>query len=368
MQLFSRFIVFLVLVPFLSAQANKVGLTAEFIESGAILEGRSPESAEMVCSGVLVGCNLVLTAAHCLRYRHVGENRFWFYLQHLGLREADRAGSVMFCESHDCPGKSRSGYDLALLHLSSPASSSITARSSKNNVEERQETAFFVGFGVKPPRLDNYNLKRVSPIRLSDCHVPSEESHSLCSGLDDESTNPCHKDSGGPLYYATETGERSLLGIAKATGLGCRVGQAVYNDASSPAVQAWLTEHIGLNEELCKHNTLTLDEFLKVPNGWLDGTAGVRELQIRVPDGLDELLVTMNHAPGAGSGETRNDFDLELTGPDNDSTSLLPYCDNTWKLLAVCRVPSPTQGTWKARVTRKNGEGHFQLVASGISR
>ena len=102
------------------------------------------------------------------------------------------------------------------------------------------------------------------------------------------------------------------------------------------------------------------------PEGWLDESSKFQELDFEVSHDIAELLVTMNHAPGARSGETHNNFDLELTGPENDSASLLPYCDNTWKLLAVCRVPSPALGAWKARVIRRHGEGHFQLVATGI--
>lgn len=371
MRLFTQFLALFLLVPFSSAQANKVGLTPNFMEAGSVFEGRSPETADMICSGVLVGCTTVMTAAHCLKYWHIGENRFWFYLQHAGLHELDRNGISLFCNSDECSEQSESIPDLALLRLVSPAWTTGAARPDGNYTEGKEVVARFVGYGIKPPRLDNYNIKRISPIRLSKCGAPAGEDHTLCSDLDYEIPTPCHKDSGGPLYAESEGGEHSLLGIAIRTGLGCRAGQAVYNDTTSPVVQAWLKEHIGQSTNRCNENAQAPTEILSEPTGWLDETSQFQELEIKVAYGLDELLVTMNHAPGENVGETHNNFDLELfgpSGPENNATSLIPYCDNTWKLLSVCRVPSPEHGTWKVRVIRKHGEGHFQLVASGISR
>ena len=112
-------------------------------------------------------------------------------------------------------------------------------------------------------------------------------------------------------------------------------------------------------------------EITSEPNGWLNETSYFQELEIEVDHGIDELLVTMNHEPGESTSEMYNDFDMELIGPsssDGKTAKLASNCDNTWKLLSICRVPSPAPGTWKARVIRKHGEGHFQLVATGITR
>lgn len=346
-------------------QASEVGIIDSFTEAGSIFEGRSPEAADMVCSGTLVMCDMVLTAAHCLQFRHVAGNQFWFYLQHSGLHEIARDELALFCDTHDCSGPPESFFDLALLRLNTLA---WKAQKTGSSVDATEQEARFVGYGIKPPKLDSYNIKRISSIRLSKCDFLAGENHTLCSNLDDETPTPCHKDSGGPLYAESEGGEYILKGIAIRTGVGCRAGQAIYNDMSSPVIQAWLEEHTSQSTNRCKKNTQKRTEILNEPEGWLDEKTDFQELEIEVANGLDELLVSLNHAPGEILGEAHNDFDLKLYGPENNAKSLIPYCDNTWKLLSICRVPSPTEGTWKARVTRKHGEGHFQLVASGISR
>ena len=368
MQLIPRFIFLIVFIPFLSAQANNVGLSTEFIDAGSIFEGPSVESAELVCSGVLVACDTVLTAAHCLKYRHAAENRFWLFFQHMGVHEVDHEEIIFFCDDNHCPGQSEKYYDLALLRLISPSNRQSMVPKAKTTFESHEVVTRFLGFGIRLPWLDNHNLKRLTSIQLRDCDSPSPDAQIFCSDLDNDVPTPCHKDSGGPLYAVLKGGEQSLLGIAIRTGVGCRSGQAVYNDITSPIVQSWLRNRIGEKANQCSKITRSAAEIISEPEGWLDETSSVWELKFNVTSDLDQLLVTMNHAPGANLGGMHNDFDLELSSPANDSASLLIYCDNTWKLLSVCRVPSPAPGTWKARVIRKHGEGHFQLVATGITK
>jgi hypothetical protein len=275
---------------------------------------------------------------------------------------------VSFCDADACSEQPEDSPDLALLRLKSPAWKIETAWWAKKSIGVQQDHIRFVGYGIKPPRLDNYNLKRISPIRISKCDMSADDNHEFCSQLNDEIPTPCHKDSGGPLYAVSGEGAHSLIGIAVRTGLGCRAGQAVYNDTASQAVQTWLVDHLARSKKRCYKNTHPPAEILSEQGGWLDKTDNYQELEFEVLQNLDELLITMNHTPGAALGDLHNDFDLELSNPEKESASLLLYCDNTWKLLGVCLVPSPAQGTWKARVTRKHGEGHFQLVATGITK
>ena len=321
----------------------------------------------MVCSGSLISCDLVLTAAHCLKYRNAPGNRFWIYLQHAGILKMSNTKIELFCDSQACEGLHDLVFDLGILRLDSPAWDIRLNEPSKRSYMESRKKANFVGFGVRTARISNYNLKRQTSIHLSRCNTSVSNDHSFCSNLSDSSSAPCHKDSGGPLYTVSGSGSYSLLGIATKTGRGCRDGQAVYNDATSPPIHLWLKERIYESKQRCIKSARYPSEIMSEPRGWLDEASQYQELDIKVTHGLNELLVTMNHAPGARSDEMYNDFDLKLVGPEADSASLLPYCDNTWKLLSVCRVPSPSEGTWKARVTRKHGEGHFQLVATGIT-
>ena len=371
MQGLPYFILFSAFISFSSAQASKVGLTSTALDAGSIFVGHSQQTATMLCSGALIDCDMVLTAAHCLKNRHIAENTFWFYLQHSGVIEVKRAEIELFCDSHNCPNQSFGHHDLALLRLVSSVRKNNSARGKEIPVEVKEVDAHFVGFGIKPPELDNYNLKWLAPIRLTECKTSASQYHTLCSDLDEELPAPCHKDSGGPLYHLSEGSGDSLLGIAIGTGLGCRSGQAHYADIRSPVVQAWLDAHTGNASDPCLGETQTPKELLSEPEGWFDKKSQYQELDFEVVPGLDALLVNMNHEPGQTSGGLQNNFDLELTAPSDSgkkTAMLISHCDNTWKLLSICHVKNPEPGLWKARVSRIHGEGHFQLVATGITK
>lgn len=354
-----------------SEQRIHSGLTTAPVDAGSIFAGYAANNAEMICSGALISCDLAITAAHCLHNPGEPDNQYWFYLQHAGMHKVRNDGVELFCDSQPCIEKPGALYDLALIRLKEPAWKFKRTRLKKRSISHIGNSAKFLGFGIYLPMFESYNLKRQALVQLSKCEAPIREEFSFCSSLSEDFPNPCHMDSGGPVYSLTNGKTSELLGIAIRTGISCRIGQSIYNNVSSPAILEWLNKRIIESNRRCGINNQTPMVLFSEHAGWLDRSVQYRELEFEIGNDVKSLLVTMNHSPGPLSAEFYNDFDLKLIGPSGEEVetqSIAPECDNSWLLVSECRMESPSPGRWRASVERINGEGHFQLVASGISK
>lgn len=204
---------------------------------------------------------------------------------------------------------------------------------------------------------------------MTACENEPIDNRSICIDLHGGEQQPCHLDSGSALYSNAASDGPRLIGVAIRTGPGCKVGQARYNSTVNPVFRPWLDSRLADSKKRGRGNQLVRsDEFFSEPAGWLDEDSDIQNLEFMVGGTSETLLVTMNHAAGKNLDGLENEFHLELFPPGQLSGKPAPLCDNGWKLLAVCHVDSPTPGQWRARVSRVHGKGHFQLLATGISR
>lgn len=339
-----------------------------YAEAGSLFFGSAPDSSEMICSGTLVGCDWVLTAAHCLIGMNDGKSRYWFFLQHAGMFEVDLNSSIGFCENNDCSNRSGKLNDLFLIKLRNAVNHIQPPELAKVDSLTDYRFANFVGFGDSLPGRHEWNLKRWALVQPKDCVNEPADDRFICYDLGNRKPGACHRDSGGPLFSSTIEGEYFLLGVSIKTGTTCRVGQARYNRLASSIFGLWLSEKLLRKESQCSEPLHVFEELFSEPSGYLSSKKTSRTFEIDASTNLKTLIVTMNHSPGKNrNGETR-DFDLELSIPQGAREDHAPQCDNTWGLVSVCRVENPAPGMWEANVTSIHGEGHFQLVASGISR
>jgi hypothetical protein len=348
---------------------RSASLTVGYQETGSIYEGKSPETAQMVCGGTLVAHDLVLTAAHCLKNHRITGNRFWFFLQSSGTFEADSAGLEFFCDTNSCTGRSGKFNDIALMTLRRPVLD--IAPATLGNAEDSTIGAGvdFVGFGVNNLGLFEYNLKRHAKKQINECEIGPIDDRSICFDLQSDEQGACHLDSGSPLYSTTPGRDRRLIGVAVRSGPGCKVGQARYNSTVSTVFRPWLDSRLAESKKRLRRAQVGRNvELISESTGWLDKNSSVQSLDFNVDETPKTLLVTMNHAAGKSLDGQENEFRLELFPPGQFSGTSGLLCDNGWRLLAVCQVDSPTPGLWQARVSRIQGEGHFQLLATGISR
>lgn len=352
-----------------SGQAVKA-LTTRYPGVGSVFRGFSLSDAMMKCSGTLVASDLVLTAAHCITGREENDH-YWFYLQHAGMVPVSRKGTETFCDHYACDDEPGASNDLAILRLKYPVHHLNAAMLPDNNGLKASNKAIMVGMGISTPGAADFNLKRQTTTWLAKCSNGSLDDRFMCSKPGSDLPKPCHLDSGGSLLQISTDGNLVQTGMAIRTGIGCSTGQAVYHNTASTAFSAWIGQHLESSRNRRPLDSLLAREIYNNPGGWLGGELKESINEFIIPSDMKRIIVTLNHSPGLNAPERINNFDLELFKPLNGyhvGTESTVLCENSWKLVSVCRVESPAPGRWHAKITRIRGEGHFQLVATGFDR
>jgi uncharacterized protein (TIGR03382 family) len=334
-------------------------LTTDFPGTGMLMGGPSAAEAGMFCSATLIGCDTVLTAAHCV----CASDSFG-----ADCDKSDPAQTFVFFQnagafqvaSIDVDPSYNNAYehDAAVLRLVAPvtgirpvpvASSAVAAGS----------PAVIVGYGRTGGEVYEYGLKRQGAVTTTAC---SEDTgvQKLCWLFDGSAgsseSNVCHGDSGGSTYVLRGA-VPEVVGVHSTTNqLSCLEGGGTFNSADTGVFEhrTFITDVAAgsLAEEFCGDLPQIGETGATVisETGAVE-LAGSADLTVEVPRGTAQLRIALNSTDGAGAN-----LDMYVKALEPASPSFADCSAAGAGAHGFCQFDSPEPGTW-----------HVQVVAPGMS-
>lgn len=327
--------------------------TTEYPTTGILLTGSNP--ASLICTGTLVGCDVFLTAAHCVCYGRgsqcqdpTPDEPLRVYLQNVGF--------VAVQSRHVHPDFNFPDSDIAVLELARATTGVIPTHLPSASVAVGT-TATIVGYGRSGGAQEDYGIKQAGDVLTTTCpRIASGPGHVCWNYQGDPGSNTCNGDSGGPLFV-TEGSDLVVGGTTSGgTRTDCLDGDHSYdNDVFT--FKDYIESSVGaarLGQASCGDLPQVGQEGTSVMAGQGRLQAGdSAALEVAVPPGTSELRVTVNATDGA-------DFDAFArageppTATENDCAAVGPSSYGS------CEVAAPAAGTWHVAVEAKDA-GDYQL-------
>jgi len=337
-------------------------LTSAYPSTGALLLGDSPDAARSWCTGVLIGCQTFLTAAHCV-CDTVGRQcqgpgtpsaDGWFvFFQHAGFF---RVVSIRVHPRYDFPAG-----DVAVLRLATPVTGIAPARiNALPPIAGAPGT--IVGFGRTGGDAQDYGLKRVGTVTTTACREGISESTSICWSFDGSGANSCNGDSGGPLFMDFGAGT-VVAGLTSGGDSDTCLANDFDFDSNLYRYASWIQSQTGADVERtqCGGVPQAGDAGTTVMGftGTLDSGTREGRQAIDVPPGTNELRIALE-----GTDDGKADFDLYVRATTPPTTTASDCHAGGRGQYAYCRFLFPAAGTWHALAFRKAGAGIYQLTAT----
>lgn len=333
--------------------------TQDFPTTAAMLVGSSADTASLICSATLIGCQTVLTAAHCVQDFPASET--FVYLQHSGIHPVSQI------TAH--PDYSFPVGDVAVLKLAAPVEG--IAPTPINDVQPVAvgTQGVIAGFGRTGGFFgSDYGLKRYGSVVTDSCVIGISNDTSVCwsflspLGEPGEDSNTCNGDSGGPLFVDFPEG-RVLAGVTSGgTSLTCNPTDNSV-DANVFYYADWIKSAGGsdVGETSCGDLPVVGDDGVVVTavSGSLSASLTSAQHTVSVGEGAQVLRVTMNAIDDglsdynlyvrAGAPPTWQDADCAATGAGQ---------------YGACELFNPAPGDWYVLIVRDSGSGDYQLTAT----
>lgn len=352
-------------------------LTHEAPSVGVLLRVGPDGRVVTSCSATLIGCETVLTAAHCfcgddlpagpcvqsgmaeaMRQEHV------FALQHAG---AFAIKSVSIHPDYDFPLKG----DVAVLKLDGRAEGIVPSRINTVRQVPLGTTGAIVGFGHSGSGAD-HGLKRAGLITTSECRDPRDgklKDGLVCwrflppLGPPGEDSNTCQGDSGGPLFVDLGTGP-VIAGVTSG-GAGLCASNDLAFDADTYRYRGWIAQRGGsdISQDRCG-SIPPLGQPTSGANaftGTLSPAVRSATYYVDVPAGADVLRFALNGADGAS-----NDFDLVVRYGSQPTDTQHDCWDDTYGPYGFCEFAQPSAGRWFVAAVWYGGIGTYQISASAF--
>jgi hypothetical protein len=331
-----------------------------------ILRGANASTAQAWCTGTLVACDKVLTAAHCIS-EHEDPAGYHVYFPHTGVFSVARISWLK--SEYKFPYA-----DLAILHVATPVEGIQPIAINLTGSPGENSNALIVGYGRSGGTNSDYGIKREGSVKFSSCKGAFADKRLLCWNFDAEinqahsHSNTCNADSGGGVFMLEKSGQRTAMRLVGVVSGGidsnCVKADHSYN-TDVFKWRDWLTSEgvYDPSPKICK-SKIEIDRPSNVRSAVAKLSAARPEAhyEVSIGDGLASLRVAMN---GDDDGHSSNDFDLRVYSPD----SISPECSQDAPgQFAYCEVRRPAAGLWKISVTRKVGEGTAQVTVTAVPK
>ena len=335
-------------------------LTADYPTTGALLSPGNPQSAQLLCSGTLIGCETFLTAGHCVE-DDLQPASYVVFLQHAGFFDVS---SVALHPDYDFPVG-----DVAVLKLSTAVTGIRPTRLNTTTAPVAGTSGIIVGFGRTGGFSGNYGLKRSGSVTTATCKNGISGTTSVCwdftepigpAGTD---SNTCNGDSGGPLFINFGSG-LTVAGVTSGGFSGNCLATDNSFDANVYFYRAWIQMQGGadLNNTSCGDGIQVGDAETAVltASGQLSAGTPSALHTFQVLSGTSPLRVSMNAI------DNGSDFDLYVKAGSPPTTSSFDCAQNGSGQFGFCEFSTPASGTWYALVNRANGSGQYQVTATAL--
>ena len=339
----------------------------------AILKGISPDTAAQWCTATLIGCQTVLTAAHCVcdaegaacqpdGAQPPQPNRYFVFLQHAGTFAVDRIAVH--------PSYAADVADIAVLHLAAPVTGIAPTPINRTSAPPHGMTGAIVGFGRQGGPVSDYGLKRAGNVAIAGCPSGVSNDTSVCwnfaapAGPAGSNSNTCHGDSGGPLFVDFGCGPVVAGVTTDGVNADCTIGDHSW-DANVFAFTSFIDavapgelgqDHCGPGRQVGDPSVNVNSQVATLSSNLPDDT-----LTIPVAANTAELRVTLN---GVDTPSVFENFDLYVRFGAAPTTTQYDCRSNGSNQFGECLIPLPTAGTWYAVAHRISGTGTAQLTAT----
>jgi hypothetical protein len=332
------------------------------------------------CSATLIGCQTVLTAAHCVctlpndntldgvtcaaRADLLSPAGKSVFFQHAGTFTVSRvAVDPAFIPDTQS--------DLAILHLSVPVTNIAPSPVNRVSSPSLGMAGEIVGFGVTQGSASDDGIKRKGNVVTAACQPPS--SQFVCwnfnnpLGAPGTNSDTCFGDSGGPLFVSLG-GQTVLAGVTSGgTSPNCQPLDNS-NDDDVFSDLAWIQSEAGadLNATSCGSGPQIGSPGTSVLGSTSTLSKGQKQVasSVVVPVGTTDLRVALNSQDWFENSNAlyiRHGAPASTTAFDCKSAALSGQ--------QFCDVKNPASGTWNILARHLVGPGGtFQVTASLIGQ
>lgn len=324
-----------------------------------------------ICTGTLIGCSTVLTAAHCFCdvagsvCSPDAHGASFAYFQHGGMY------TVSDVEVHPDYDPNTHGHDLAVVRLAQPVDGVAPTPINTGGRVPVGTRAQIAGYGASQEGARDVGIKRAGLVTTAACENGDPAKH-LCwrfnfpLGEPGEDSNTCAGDSGGPLFVTDAQGQLRVGGVTS-YGINSTCLPADESvDAEVFVDRDWI-ESVGgadLRQATCGDlpRVGTSGASFATGQGRLDDDSPEQVWTFDVHPDTRLLRVTLN-----GTVRKDNDFDLSVgpgIRPDANNVLCKPQLQSTFE---GCEISSPPAGEWFAAAEKFSGAGDYQLTITAFS-